>query len=71
VNSLSEKNEQERKKYYDADPDGVRQVLDKQIGYVNVTRRNDATGKWVSAGYLAWSRSGNTLRIMIAEKEGE
>ena len=66
-----EKRQEGRKVYYDVDPKGVRDVLDKTVPYVTVTRRNEQTGKWESFGYIALSKTGKTLRIMVIQQGAE
>lgn len=69
--SFVEKRQEGRKTYFDVDPQGVRQVLDKTIPYVTVTKRNEQTGQWESYGYLALAKSGNTVRVMVIQKEAD
>ena len=58
------------KVYYDCDLNAVRRVLDGQIGFTPVAKRNEEN-KWESYGYLALAKSGKAVRIMIVQQPAE
>ncbi|MFI5449653.1 MAG: hypothetical protein ACHQ03_07810 [Candidatus Bathyarchaeia archaeon] len=65
------KKQQGRKLYFDCNPDGLRQVLDRKVPFVGISKLNPQTGEWESFGYAALAKSGRTVRIMVIQKETE
>jgi len=60
--------EQEGKHYYIISPEDVRAVLEHRNNWATISQKDKAGPEWLSAGYLSWSKTGKTLRIMISDK---
>jgi hypothetical protein len=58
----------EEKRYYIADPQAVREVLEHRINYAKISVKKPNSDEWSSVGYISWSKAGKTLTIMVSEK---
>lgn len=59
---------EETKRYYIVSPEDVRAVLEHRNNWATISQKDTNSDEWLSAGYLSWSKTGKTLRIMVSSK---